>query len=184
MTRYAKRFPILITARRVGLSEAQCIADLLSIGTHPAIVTVEQVRGTLQAGAHSFLLYRDDELLGLAELRAIHPEPERSDAVVVLWMVTQNPVGIGVAALSFLLQHAFSTLGLSEVWGWVRQSNTPMLALCRRLGLIDHGTWAGDPECRLLTCSAAKFRDIMPTLTRLHARIHVCDVRIVTHSAP
>ncbi len=168
-----RRPPYLVTARRAVLADAECIAGILATGVNPAIVTRKQVRGTLNAGAHCFLLYCGEDLLGLVELRAIHPEPERSDALVVIWLVKRRPVGIGVVALGFILQHAFCTLGLSEVWGYVRNDNFPMRALCRRLGIFDNGIWAGNPEFRLMTCSPECFSMQEHLFEYIHRRLRL-----------
>lgn len=171
ITRNAKFPPIIITAKRAELADVQCILDVLETGINPTIVTPEQVHGTLLDGSHSFLLYQNNELLGIVELRAIHPEPERSNAVVVIWLVKREPIGIGVVALGFIFRYAFYTLGLREVWGWVRQDNSPMLKLCKHLGLTDNGTWEGDPEFRLITFIKQDFENIEKISSKLKKRI-------------
>lgn len=162
-----------VYARRATAADATVIACLLETGSRPVEVTEDQVSGTIEAGSHTFILSHGSTVVGIAELRAVHTEPERSDAAGVVWMVQNRPLGVGVAALCFILRYAFETLQLREVWGWVRQDNAPMLRLCRHLGIRDHGTWAGNPECRLMTFDRAGLQAKRDVLSRLGSRIRV-----------
>jgi RimJ/RimL family protein N-acetyltransferase len=146
---------------------------MLASGLRPIETSAEQVRGTLQADACCFLLRRDDETLGFVELRAIRSVPGREDAAAVVWMASKRPIGLGAAALGFILRYAFHELGLREVWGWVGQDNQAMLRLCRRLGIRDNGTWEGDPDFRLMTCSACELPQIDAVLHDLGKRVCV-----------
>ncbi len=162
-----------VAAARATEADAQKIVQMLACGLRPVETTVEQVRGTLQADACCFLLERDGKSLGFVELRAIRSVPGREDAVAVVWMVSRRPIGLGAAALGFILRYAFSELGLREVWGWVRHDNEAMLRLCRSLGITDNGTWAGDPDFRLMTCSACELPRIDAALLHLERRVCV-----------
>jgi len=146
---------------------------MLVSGLRPIETSVEQVRGTLQADACCFLLKRDGETLGFVELRAIRSVPGREDAAAVVWMASKRPIVLGAAALGFILRYAFSELGLREVWGWVREDNAPMLNLCQRLGITNHGQWTGDPDFRLMTCSACELPQIDAVLHDLGKRVCV-----------
>lgn len=164
-----------VNARRATEDDAALISSLLACGTRGVSVESESIRGTLALGSHCFVLSLGDNILGLVELRSVHPEPERSDAAVVVWMVNRRPLGIGAAALGFILRYAFCSLGLREVWGWVRQDNDPMLRLCRHLGIVDNGPWVGNPECRLMTFPAEHFADVVPVLARLQRKVWICE---------
>jgi len=69
-------------------------------------------------------------------------------------------------------------LGLREVWGWVRKDNEPMLRLCRHLGIMDNGPWAGDPEFRLMTFSSRSVAEIMPVLERVHRKLWIYEQQV------
>ncbi len=164
---------ISVKARRATEDDAALISSLLACGNRDDPVVPESVRGTLALGSHCFILSLDAEILGFVELRAVHPEPERSDAAVVVWMVKRRPLGIGAAALGFILRYAFCSLGLREVWGWVRQNNEAMLRLCRRLGITESGTWQGDPDFRMMMCAGDQFSEIIKRFDRLERRVTV-----------
>ena len=156
---------------------------MLASGLRPIETSAEQVRGTLQADACCFLLKRGGETLGFVELRAIRSVAGREDAAAVVWMVARRPIGLGAAALGFILRYAFSELGLWEVWGWVREDNAPMLGLCRRLGLADNGPWNDDPEYLLMTCSRERFGALQDDFHHVGQRVNVrlAAVHIATH---
>ena len=162
-----------VNARRATEDDAALISRLLACGPSGISVTAECVRGTIALGSHCFILSLDAEILGFVELRAVHPEPERSDAAVVVWMVKRRPLGIGAAALGFILRYAFCSLGLREVWGWVRQDNARMLRLCRHLGVTDNGPWAADPDFRLLIHASGAFANRRAVLGRVEGRVSI-----------
>ncbi|WP_459474454.1 GNAT family N-acetyltransferase [Pseudomonas sp. No.117] len=85
----------------------------------------------------------DGVLLGLLGISPVAPEFPCAPAVEIGWRLDRPYWGEGYATRGarLALAHAFEVLGLEEVVAFTAVSNQPSLAVMRRLGMIDAGTF-------------------------------------------
>ena len=167
------RLPVVVIAVRASPADGALIANLLSRGPRPLRVTVAEARDMVASDPECFLLWQEALALGFVQLRAV--DEGNRDAVGVVWIPCRRPVGIGAAALGFVLQRAFEEIGLREVWGWVADDNWRMLALCKRLGILDRSPWKGNPGQRLVACSRREYDAMRSQMNRLARWAQVMD---------
>jgi RimJ/RimL family protein N-acetyltransferase len=114
---------------------------------------VEQAVGrrlslTLAPGMGSWVLERDDQVVGLGHLWLSRELPGALPEAG--WLLGRAHWGQGLAteAATAIIDHGLRRLGLPAVWALVHHDNKPSLAVARRLGLLEvgEGKYHGAPH--------------------------------------
>jgi RimJ/RimL family protein N-acetyltransferase len=123
---------------------AQPVPDHAAVA---ALVERRLARAVLP-GMGSWALWRDDTLVGLANL---WPSNEMAGELPEMgWLLGREHWGQGLAteAARAVIEHGLHGLGLPAIWALVHKENTPSLAVAKRLGLLEVGkaTHYGGPH--------------------------------------
>jgi len=82
---------------------------------------------------HVYILEDNHDRVGFIKL---HETNKRSKEIEgSIWICKKRGQGYGLNAVYLLLYISFEKLKYRKIWGWVRENNKPMHAMCKKLGI-------------------------------------------------